>query len=266
MANTIDQDLLDEIRYDIKVKDLMKGHLVMAALEYVKRDTQKKALLEVVRAEESFSIPLLAGIFVKSPVIAQSFPHLKETMYSKILGRPEVLLELIPRQNDPKIKSFLVNIIGEIRMETAVPLLLDHLSADSDLQVTEAVIAALGAIGDPTAVLPISTFLGSDAPALVAVTVDALSELASSESMQLLWDHLGQDPDLDRKIIDIFSKARTPEALEKLNATLTSKHAHIRILRQAKTQRDRFDERARALQESLRHRPGSGDPFSQRIG
>ena len=76
MANNIDQDLLDEIRFDIKVKDLLKGKLVMQALEYVKRDTQKKALFELSRADEDFAIPLFADVFVNSPEIAQSFPNL----------------------------------------------------------------------------------------------------------------------------------------------------------------------------------------------
>ena len=35
MADINDQDLLDEIVYDIEVKDLRKAQLVLAALEHV---------------------------------------------------------------------------------------------------------------------------------------------------------------------------------------------------------------------------------------
>jgi CheY-like chemotaxis protein/HEAT repeat protein len=228
MANNIDQDLLDEIRFDIKVKDLMKGQLVLAALELVKRDTQKKALLEVARAEEDFAVPLLAGVFVNAPNIAQSFPHLKETMYAKVLSRPEVLLDLLAKNSDSKTTSFLAGIAGEIRLGMAVPILLDIMTSTTEVRTIEAVITALGLIGNPVAVKPISAHLHSPAPQVVTAAVKALGELATAEAIQRLWEVLGKDPVLDHTILDIFSKAQTPLALEKLNATLVSKHAHVR--------------------------------------
>jgi len=228
MANNIDQDLLDEIRFDIKVKDLLKGKLVLQALEYVKRDTQKKALFELSRADEDFAIPLFAEVFVNSPEIAQSFSNLKETMYSKILGRPEALIDLLAKDIDPKIKTFLVGVVGEIRLTAALPVLLDLMTGSSEMELIEALIAAMGGIGDPASAKPISDHLQSESPKVMFAAVNALGELATAEAMALLDQQLGTRPDLDHAIIDIFSKAQTPEALAKLNATLTSQHAHIR--------------------------------------
>jgi CheY-like chemotaxis protein len=228
MTNNIDQDLLDEIRFDIKVKDLLKGQLVLAALEHVKPETQKKALLEVARAEEAFAIPLLTGVFVNSPDIAQSFPNLRETMFSKVLSHPEVLLDLLTKDGDGKTKSFLAEVAGEIRLSVAVPLLLDILTSASDPQTIISAIGSLGMIGDPVAVKPISEFLHSDMPDVIAAAVYALGELGTAEAIQRLWELLGKNKDLDHTIINIFSSAQRPEAMEKLNASLTSKHAHIR--------------------------------------
>ena len=50
MANINEQDLLDEIRFDIKAKDLIKEKLVLSSLEHVSRETQKQALFEVSQA------------------------------------------------------------------------------------------------------------------------------------------------------------------------------------------------------------------------
>lgn len=228
MENIKDQDLLDEIRFDIKEKDWRKAQLVLAALEHVNRETQKEALFEVTQADESFSIPLLTGVFVNSPDIAKSFPQLKETMYSKILGCPEVLLDLLSNEQDPATKAFLAEVAGEIRLEEAVPIQLDMLTWESDPKAIASVIISLGMIGDPNTAGPISEFLHAPNREIVIASVRALGELATPKAIQRLSDRLGEDPDLDLEIINIFSKAQTPEALEKLNDTLVSQHAHIR--------------------------------------
>ncbi len=228
MTNIKDQDLLDEIRFDIKVKDWRKAQLVLAALEHVNRETQKEALFEVSQADESFSIPLLTGVFVNSPEIAKSFPQLKETMYSKILGFPEVLLNMLSNEEDPSTKAFLAKVAGEICLEEAVPIQLDMLSWESDPKTIEAVIISLGMIGDPNSAGPISEFLHAPNQEIIIASVRALGELGTPKAIQRLSDRLGENPDLDLEIINVFSKAQTPEALEKLNDTLVSQHAHIR--------------------------------------
>ncbi len=228
MENVKDQDLLDEIRFDIKVKDWRKAQLVLAALEHVNSETQKEALFEVAQADESFSIPLLTGVFVNSPDIAKSFPQLKETMYSKILGCPELLLDRLSNEQDPATKAFLAEVAGEICLEEAVPILLDMLTWEPDPKAIESFIIALGMIGDPNSVGPISEFLHAPSRDLVIASVEALGELGTPKAIQRLSDRLGEDQDMDLEIINIFSKAQTPEALEKLNDVLVSPHAHIR--------------------------------------
>jgi CheY-like chemotaxis protein/HEAT repeat protein len=228
MAHFTDQDLLDEIRFDIKVKDFRKAELVLAALKYVKRETQKKALFEVSRADAEFSIPLLAGLFVNSPDIANSFPQLKETMYSKILGRPDVLQNLLLKEANPNTKAFLVGTAGQIQLADAVPALLDVLGSETDTNIIRSAITSLGMIGEPKAAHLISGFLDHPDKDLTAAAAEALGEIGTPEALQMLATRLGKDPELDHRMIDIFAKAQTPEAIDCLNKTLVSEHAHIR--------------------------------------
>ena len=95
MNKISEKDLLDEIRFDIKAKDLLKARLVLASLEKVSRKVQKQALFEVSRADEEFSVPLLVDFITNNPRVAGSFPQIRETMFSKILDRPGILLDLI---------------------------------------------------------------------------------------------------------------------------------------------------------------------------
>ena len=222
------QDLLDEIRFDIKEKDLIKAKLVLSALKHVGRKVQKQALFEVSRSENDFAIPLLAGVIAENPDVAESFPQLKETLFSKILDGPEILSGLLSNTLEPPIKALLVEAAGEIRFEKALPILLDILTKEEDVKIIESAIIALGMIAAPSAVTAVSEFLYSSNWEIVIASIRTLGALATPEAIQKLGDRLGKDSDLDLMIIDIISKIQIPEALEMLNQTLGSQHAHLR--------------------------------------
>ena len=222
------QDLLDEIRFDIKEKDLIKAKLVLSALKHVSRNVQKQALFEVSRSENDFAIPLLAGVIAENSDVAESFPQLKETLFSKILDGPEILSDLLSNTLEPPIKALLVEAAGEIRFEKALPILLDILTNEKDVKIIESAIIAVGMIAAPSAVAAVSEFLYSRNREIVIASIRTLGALATPEAIQKLGDRLGKDSDLDLMIIDIISKIQIPEALEMLNQTLGSQHAHLR--------------------------------------
>lgn len=134
MAKINEQDLLDEIRFNIKKKDLIKAKLVLSALGHVDRKAQKQALFEVSRADDDFAIPLLAGIIAEHPDVTESFPKLKETLFSKIIDNPEIFLHSLSKAKESSIKAFLAQASGEIRLEQAIPVLLDLLSKEADVK------------------------------------------------------------------------------------------------------------------------------------
>jgi len=227
MAKINEQDLLDEIRFDIKKKDLIKARLVLSALGHVSRKTQKQALFEISRTADDFAIPLLAGVIAKNSEVTESFPQLKETLFSKIIDSPEILLDLLSNTIAPPIKAFLVEAAGEIIPEKAVPSLLDILTKETDVKIIESAIIALGMIADPSAVTAVSEFLYSSNWEVVIASIRTLGSLATPEAIQKLGDKLGGDSKTDRMIIDIVAKTQVPEALEMLNQTLGSQHAHL---------------------------------------
>jgi CheY-like chemotaxis protein/HEAT repeat protein len=228
MGKINEQHLLDEIRFDIGVKDLIKGKLVLAALGHVSRETQKQALNDVMAAEDGFAIPLLAGFISGSPDLANSFPHVRDAMFSKILNNPDILLDLIPKTNDLAVKALLAEVAGEIRLGKSVPILLDLLNKEKDLNVIKAVISSLGMIGDSSSVSPISEYLYSNNRDVIVASVWALGDIATPEALQKLLDRLGGETDIDLMIMDIIAKIQTPEAIEKLNDILSSKFVHLR--------------------------------------
>jgi len=228
MANINGQDLVDEIRFNIKEKDFLKARLVLSSLGEVDRKTQKQALFEISRAEDDFSIPLITRVIANSPDISKSFPHLKEVLFSKVLDSPQVLLDLFSNGGDSLNRAFLAKISGEIRLQKAVPILLKILTEEKDFEVIETVIIALGMIGDETSVSAVSEFMYSGSRQLVIAAVQTLGDLATPEAIQKLADRLGGDTDIDLMVLDIFARSQLPEALKKLNETLESENAHLR--------------------------------------
>ncbi len=228
MANINEQDLLDEIRFDIKENDLLKARLVLSSLEHVSRKAQKQALFEVSRANDNFAIPLLAGVIANSPGISESFPQLKETLFAKVLDSPEILLDLLSNAEDSVNKAFLAELAGEIRLEKAGPVLLEILNKEGDLKTIESVITSLGMISCQAAVAAVTEYLYSGKVELVMASMRTLGQLATPEAVKMLGGMLGRDSDLDLIILDIIAKIQIPDALEILNKTLDSQHAHLR--------------------------------------
>ncbi len=228
MAGINEQDLIDEILFDIKAKDLIKGKLVLASLKEVSRETQKQALMAVSLADDDFAIPLLAGVIANDPDVTQAFPQIKETLYSKLMNSQDILLDLLPKTAEGAERALLVEMAGEIRLEKAVPHLLDILIGEKDPKTIEKVIASLGILGDGSSVDTISEFLYAGQREVVGASVRALGQLATPKAIEHLHKRLGGDSEMDGMIIDVMAKIQTTEAMEKLNETLGSDHAHIR--------------------------------------
>jgi CheY-like chemotaxis protein len=223
-----EQDLLKELRFDIKVRDLLKAKLVLSHIEKVSERTQKLALFELSRAEDDFAIPLLAGVIANSPKVSESFPQLRKTLFSKVLDNPQVVSDLLAAPVESSIRGVLAEVAGEIRLKIAVPGLLDILTREKTPEVIKSVINALGMIGDPSAVEAINEYLYAGDNVLIETAASALSELATPLAVKRLAGRLGTNADLDGLLIDMLAKIQIPEAIETLNETLASQSAHLR--------------------------------------
>ncbi|MGD9162522.1 MAG: HEAT repeat domain-containing protein, partial [Desulfobacteraceae bacterium] len=228
MGKINEQHLLDEIRFDIKQKDIIKARLVLAELDSVGAETQKKVLFEVSRADDDFSIPLLAGIIANNLALVETFPQVKETMISKILDSPDVLIGLLTGRSELKAKLILIETAGEIQLNKLASVLLDILKGEKDLEIIRSVIDSLGMIGDPSAVEAVSEFLYSNSREVVRSAVKALGQIGNAAAVDKLYDRLGGETDLDLLILNTISGLQINEAYERLNDILSSEFVHLR--------------------------------------
>ena len=228
MGKINEQHLLDEIRFDIEQKDIIKAGLVLAELDSVGTETQKKVLFEVSRADDDFSIPLLAGIIANNLALVEAFPQVKETMISKILDSPDVLIGLLTGRGEFKAKLILIETAGEIQLNKSASVLLDILKGEKDLEIIRAVVDSLGMIGDPSAVEAVSEFLYSSSREVVRSAVKALGQIGNAAAVDKLYGRLGGETDLDLLILNTISGLQINEAYERLNDILSSEFVHLR--------------------------------------
>ena len=219
---------LEELRFDIETKDKIKARLVLTHFDEVDHTTRRNALLELSRAPAEFAIPVLIALLAGKPEFGEAHPDLKEVLYSRALDSPDVVSQLMIREAKPSHRMALAELAGEIRLDAATPILLGILNEDENEKILRSAITALGMIGDASATTPISEYLYSGSVELIIAAIQALGQLGTPTAIQRLADKLGADSDLDYMILDVFSWSQEPEALSRLNATLSAQHAHLR--------------------------------------
>ena len=222
------EHFIEELRFDLKTKDMIKARLVLAHFDQVDPATQKLALAALGHGPTGFVLPLLAGLLATKPQLAEIHPEIKEVLFSKALDDPAALSRLLIREVKPGHRVVLAEVAGEIRLESATPVLLSILNEEQDEKVLRGAINALGMIGDASATTPISEFLYSGSVELIIAAIQALGQLGTPTALQRLADKLGSDKDLDYMILDVFACSQEPEALERLNVLLSAQHAHLR--------------------------------------
>ncbi len=221
-------DFMEELRFDIREKDMIKARLVLSKIGAVDHNVRKMALFELNRADDAFVIPLIVTLIAEHRDLALAYPQLKEILYAKSLYHPDMLLSMLTREFKRENRVVLVEVAGEIRLEGAAAQLMGILNEDDDEMVIKAVIAALGMIGETAATTPISEYLYSGSLELTIAAIYALGQLASPTAFQRLAEKLGADADLDIMILDVFAADQSPAAIERLNEALSSHYAHLR--------------------------------------
>ena len=228
MANVDPERFLEELRFDIETENLIKARLVMAHYSRMDAQTQRKALYELSKTPDSFIFPLLVGVLGSASASDEVDPALKELLFSRALDNPEQLSQMLVREVKPSHRVVLAEVAGEIKLETATPVLLGILNEEQDEKSLRGAIVALGMIGDPSATTPISEYLYASSVELVIAAIQALGTLSTPTAIQRLAEKLGADHDLDYMILDVFAASQEPEALDRLNDTLSAQLAHLR--------------------------------------
>ncbi|HFQ88947.1 MAG TPA: response regulator [Desulfobulbus sp.] len=228
MADVNTEHMVEEIRANIQTGDRIKARLVLDHLGSVDKKTQNRLLYELSRGEADFTIPLFNYLLTEYPDLAEDLPVIRETLISHLIAYPELLIRSL---RDPEItdKTIMIQTAGELRLEDATLALIDLLGQTDDSPTIKLIIETLGLIGDPQSINTLTDYLYSADRELIIAAIHALGQVGTQTAMHRLAERMGTDNELDLLILGIFADVQDQVSLEKLNDTLRSHHAHMRI-------------------------------------
>ena len=227
MKNINPQDMIQELKYNIEKKDSIKAGIVLSCIEDIDKNSQKRLVFELVRAEPEFKVPLLGFLLSQKQQLCLSFPVIEKALFDTLIEKRSLVLELL---NDKtlKNKSIFINFAGAIEFEEAAPLILDILSESQHHDVIIACINTLGKFGDSGATSNICEYLYSGHREYTMAAIKALGQIGTPTAMNRLSERMGTDNEIDLLILEVFSKVQDSRSLEMLNKAIQSHHAHIR--------------------------------------
>ena len=227
MADLNGQHMVEEIQDNIKTGDALKAQLVLSHLVGIDQKTRTKIVYLLSRADVDFSVPLFLYLLENHPDVAEEMPIIRDTLLSVLLAYPEKLVEFLgsPKIND---KTELIRLVGELKLETATPRLLEIVADCENEAEIFTIIESLGLIGDPQAINTLTDYLYAANRELIIGAIQSLGQVGTPTAMHRLAERMGTDNEIDFMILSIFAEVQDQISLEKLNDTIRSHYAHMR--------------------------------------
>ena len=222
------EHMIEEIQANIQTGDSLKARLVLDHLDAVDKKTQNRLLYELSRGDVAFTVPLLNHVLTARPELAAQLPIIRETLISNLIAYPEVLLTSLANP-DIADKSVLIETAGELKFEEATSVLIDLLGHTKNTAAIKLIIENMGLIGDPESINTLTDYLYAADRELIIAAIHALGQIATNTAMHRLAERMGTDNELDLIILGIFANVQDQVSLEKLNDSLRSHYAHMRI-------------------------------------
>ncbi len=228
MADLNIDHMIEEIQANIQTGDMLKARLVLDHLGELDKKSQNRLLYELSRGDMAFTVPLLNYLLTVYHDLAVNLPIIRETLISHLIAYPELLVKVLADKSIVD-KTVLIETAGELKLEEATPALI-NLLAEADNNVTiKLIIDTLGLIADPESVNTLTDYLYAADRELIIAAILALGQVGTNTAMHRLAERMGTDNELDLIILSIFADVQDQVSLEKLNDTLRSHYAHMRI-------------------------------------
>jgi CheY-like chemotaxis protein len=227
LAELNSDDMIDEVRASIHARDAIKVRLVLDHLGAVDQRVQHRLIYELLRADAKFTAPLLNRLVSNFPEVCQKLPIIRETLVSHLIAHP-VLIERCLEDPTVTDKRIMVEVVEELQLKEAVPLLFKVLGQTTDRETIREILDVLGDLGGPESVSELTEYLYSAERDLTISAISALGRIGTAEAMNALAERMGTDNELDLQILAVFAAVQDAISLKHLNAALRSPHTRKR--------------------------------------
>ncbi|MFH2000131.1 MAG: response regulator [Planctomycetota bacterium] len=189
-------DYIDELRYNIRVRDRIKAECIILQFENVDIQVRKRVVFELSRADDDFAIPLLEKIISSHPKVIEAIPALKQVFINKISDNTHYLEELLARDREtlhPNVHRLMLDAVFAVRHPQALDIYNRGLLTDH-APVRNIASAKLALVGEP-AVSVVAENLNSDNYNHVVYSLDVLGEIGHESAIRHIRKLLHNMPD-----------------------------------------------------------------------
>ncbi len=226
MSRIDPRELLGELKYNIRRRDIIKADIVLSYLEKMDKDTVSQAFSLLQSSDGDFFFQLITRLEKSNPDFLSAQPEMEKILIARALKEPDLLARHIKSQNGPS--PVLIKTAGKADLPQTVPTLTQILDADPDPETVREILKAMRGLAEPGTANSISRYLYTADNRTVTEAIKALAEIGTPTAMKRLAESLGNNNQTDLLILDLFSRVQDNIALDKLNETLSSHHAHLR--------------------------------------
>lgn len=227
MTNNDGNHYLEELKYNLQTRDKVKIEIVLKLLPQVDLDTQRQAVLELMRADFNATAPAIARIVGLHPELLDTVPVFRDAFSQNMIDCPSALVKSL-MSNDYEDKTVFIDMAKELALEEAIPALKEILHSSKNEHEIQQAILALGEVGEDNIVTVLSEFLYSRSRDLSIAAVKALGQIGTEVALQQIANRMGTDTGLDLLIMNVLARIQNNIALEKLNEALGASNTQLR--------------------------------------
>ncbi len=229
MAQDKEKNFIKEIIFCINESDVIKAKALVQYFSEVGTKVQKRVLYELSKSADEIAYPVLTYICGLTNVEKE----IKETINDLVLeisyGNSELLINSIKNKDLDNRKVFIKS-AGDLKCTDTVSTLVEILSTETEMEVVEETIRALGSIGSDECVAALSIFLNSEDVVLKNAGINALSEAGTSDAIDKLSESVSGDNNTDQNIVAGLAAIQNMQSMEKLSGLLSSSYVNIRSM------------------------------------
>lgn len=222
-----ESDFIDELKYCIGQNDVIKAVALLQFFLTISEKQQKTVLFEILKANDKTAYPMLeclSRLDVRDPDISDK---ITELILEKSYDNSELIVEYI-KKSTKKNKQLYIRISGDLKLKDAIAPLEDILLNETNPNILEETIIAIGHIGDQSTTSSIAKFLHGPNERLKIAAIKSLAELGGGAAIKKLFEGLSGESKADFEIIKALAGMQNRLSLEKLTELLSSQFSDLR--------------------------------------
>ncbi len=228
MAKINKDEFISEIKFCIQNKDLIKAKALLQFFPKIPSEIQKRTLFELSKSEDNFTFPLMDYLYGLNIEHEKVRKKLYDLLLELSYNNEKAIIKQLSNADSKEQKCLYINIAKDLKLKSTIPQIMQVMQKTDDAETIITIIDAMGNIGSQIAVPALTRFLTSDQDALKTSSIKALSEIGTPAAINNLSDAAEKDSSCAGEIIHYLSNIQNTQSLEKIINFLASKHTTIR--------------------------------------